>query len=86
MKRAKIYVGITNGNREMFVSISIPTEKNYPWYSAVIGPFKTVRAAKWCVNHQYAQCTTVKEFERAALVHQTQSELIAGYQKHLDKP
>ena len=83
MKRKKIYVGIIAENMEVFSSLIEPTKANYPWYNVVIGPFRTVRAAKWCVDHPHAQCTTVKEFERAALLHATQSELCTAHAKYL---
>jgi hypothetical protein len=86
MARAKIYVGKGPGgsnDREVFRSEVNPTQYTHPNYVWVIGPFRTVRAAKWCVDHPYAQCMTVKEFEHAALVQMTQSELIEGYKKHL---
>ena len=83
----KIYVGKfrDNGEKEIIRLISEPTEKQYPWYSSFLGPFKTIRAALWYIDHPFAQCQTIKEFEHMALVHQTQSELIKSYQKHLDK-
>lgn len=68
MTRSKIYVGIYNGTRERFSSVTTPTEQTYPWYSAVIGPFKTVRGADYCVKHAYSICQSVASFERAASI------------------
>lgn len=46
---AKRYVGILKGSRERryFRTRLDPTPHYYPEYAAVIGPFKTQRAAKW---------------------------------------
>lgn len=90
--RKKIYVGrlmtefwLSDIKLEIFRSEEYPTEEAYLQYVSVIGPFKTVRAAKWCVDHPNAQCATVKEFERAEAVSRCQSELIQGNLDHLNR-
>jgi hypothetical protein len=88
MARNKIYVGscvIGSDDREVFRSKVEPTIITHPNYVWAIGPFRTVRAAKWCVAHPHADCMTVSEFERAALLHAGQSELCESYMKHLTK-
>lgn len=88
----RIYVGVFSKTtmcvpyeRRVFRTIyNPPSHITNPEYAYVIGPFRTVRAAKWCAEHPYSTCQTVKEFEQAALVHQTQSELAAGYIKFID--
>ena len=43
----KIYVGVSKGTREVFRSAIAPTERSHgARYAAVIGPFRTVRAAR----------------------------------------
>lgn len=89
--RKKIYVGKIRSSYPLEI---LRSEKNlnemntsldiFPNYVYVIGPFNTVRAAQWCIDHPHAQCTTIKEFEHIALLQQTQSELITGYKKHLN--
>ena len=85
--RYKVYVGKYKDNGKLkILQLSVePTEDRFALFSSFLGPFKTIRAAQWCINHPHAQCQTIKEFEHYALVHQTQSELIKAYQKHLDK-
>jgi hypothetical protein len=93
MAKKKIYVGVfskttmrVSYERRVFRTIYNPPSRiTNPEYAYVIGPFKTVRAAKWCVEHPFAMCQTVKEFEQAALVHQTQSELISAEINRLNK-
>lgn len=94
MIKSRVYVGVCKKEnttsipfeRKVFKTIyNPPSRLTHPEYCYVIGPFKTVRAAKWCADHPHSMCQTVKEFEHAALVHQTQSELCKGYIKHLDK-
>ncbi len=87
MARKKIYVGkiFDSETRVIFRCAFTPTKETHNLYGWVIGPFRTVRAAEWYVMHPFAQCTTISEYERAALLYKGQSELIAGYRKHLDK-
>lgn len=81
----KIYVGSINGdNCEVFRSEIKPTEYTHRQYKYIIGPFKTIRGAKFCVNHIHGPYMTVKEFEQAAIIHQNQSSLCDSYIKHLD--
>lgn len=41
-----IYVGCKGGKREVFLSKSVPTETSHgDQYNAVIGPFRTLKAA-----------------------------------------
>lgn len=64
------YVGLLpSGKRETFRSVSIPTETSHGHiYRAAIGPFRTMRAAKYMVdsgqNNPHTQ--TVTECERLA--------------------
>lgn len=91
MIRKKIYVGVksdgTNtipNRRVLFRTIYDPPSRiTNPEFVYVIGPFKTVRAAQYCVDFPHAQCNSVKEFEIAACVRANQSELIADRAKYL---
>lgn len=85
--RKKIYVGKIAGSkhRVMFRCTFTPTEETHNLYGWVLGPFKTVRAAKWCVDHPNAQYATVKEFERAEAVYRCQTELVQGNLDHLNR-
>ena len=64
MKR--IYVGITKGNsRAVFKSDLEPTQESHWEFGAVIGPFRTMKAAKFCRKYPNSPCQSVAEFERA---------------------
>lgn len=90
MIRSKIYVARRrfNGQKYELLRTKIePTLDIFRQYSRIFGPFKTVRAANFFINHLClldTQCSIV-DIERMALAHDTQSELIEGYKKHLDK-
>lgn len=87
MIHKKIYVGKIAGSetRVMFRCSFTPTEETHNLYGWVLGPFKTVRAAKYCVAFPHAQCANVKEFERAAAIAQCQAELIKDHLEYLNK-
>lgn len=52
--RSKWYVGHCTGKLKAFSAINLPTEATHgDLYKAVIGPFKTKRAALW--TEQYGQ-------------------------------
>ena len=91
--RGKPYVGISklDGQRVVLRLGKQPTEAKYGrLYSAFIGPFRTVRAAKWMA--QYGQgnphLQTVDDAERAAApkqrLHCDQCEMLSinGYPCH----
>lgn len=66
---ARIYVGVKGTSREVFRSVSTPTQKSHgEKYAAVIGPFRTVGGAK--VMAQYGRnnphLQTVADAERMA--------------------
>lgn len=52
MNRIKWYVGINGTNRVAFPSRQTPTADTTP-YAAVVGPFRTKRAAIWVENNGY---------------------------------
>lgn len=62
------YVGLKAGTREPFRAITTPTEISHPQYSAVIGPFRTMRGARFMATSGYANphCVTVRDAERLA--------------------
>lgn len=68
--RPRPYVGITsNGDRETFRSLSNPTPEVYgKQYTAVIGPFRTVRGAEFMRLYGRANphLQTVADAERLA--------------------
>lgn len=53
--KARIYVGIVKGSmtRQVMRMSLPPTRHYYPEYGAFIGPFKTLRAAKWVRKNPY---------------------------------
>jgi hypothetical protein len=64
------YVGFNNakGVREMFLSEQEPSEETTPQYKAVVGPFRTSRAARYMVEHgaNNPHLQTVADAERLA--------------------
>jgi hypothetical protein len=47
VSRQRIYVGLRAGVREVFTALSSPTEQTHGrLYGAVVGPFRTRRAAE----------------------------------------
>ena len=66
-KYTRPYVGIKNGlGREVFRAIETPTEELYGYlYLAVIGPFRTARAARIMArygdNNPHLQCVSDAE-------------------------
>lgn len=63
--RKKIYVGVKPDNkREPFRNAEPPTEKSHPQYAAVIGPFRTMKAAELMLVPGYYNC--VQDAEAAA--------------------
>ena len=91
MARAKIYVGRrrVDGKREIFRIESLPNyfpSHLYIKYTFHIGPFKTVRAAKLCVEDDDCSSLSVaKTYERRWAIRKCQTELIEGFKKHLTK-
>lgn len=95
MARKKIFVGklviYDGGNKREVFKINVMSRAYFPSYlyikyTFVIGPFKTIRAAKLCVDDDdCSSLSTVKEYERRIIIYDTQSELIESYKKHLDK-
>ena len=69
-KLMRIYLGLNAANylREVFKFSKTPTKKDTPQYSAVVGPFRTKRAALFMrdcgVNNPHVQC--VADAERIA--------------------
>lgn len=54
MTRLKYWVGCSKGSRYAFGSRTTPTEKQYPQYKMVIGPFRTKRAATMIAESNYS--------------------------------
>lgn len=66
----KPYVGCKAGKREVFKAESEPTEDSHGHlYNAVIGPFRTMRGAKFMAECGYnnPHLQTVADAERIAL-------------------
>jgi hypothetical protein len=61
----KIYVGVGK-NREIFRSATLPVSSEYSQYGYVIGPFRTLRGAKFMVEHGQSNphCNTVLAAEK----------------------
>jgi hypothetical protein len=69
-KRPRPYVGLNSaaGVREVFKADETPTEAKTPQYKAVIGPFRTMRAARFMAEHgaNNPHLVTVADAERIA--------------------
>ena len=61
----RLYVGLKGGKRVIFRSDATPTKETHPQYGAVIGPFRTVRAARLMASPG-CMLQTVAEAERVA--------------------
>ena len=46
----RCYVGHKTGARVVFQHDAIPTPSSHPQFAAVVGPFKTKRAALWAAS------------------------------------
>jgi hypothetical protein len=70
--RTKIYVGLKldcTGKREVFRSTTTPTEQTHgAEYGAVIGPFRTMRGARFMadMDGRNPHCATVRDAEQLA--------------------
>ena len=64
-----LYVGISGQKREKFVSKETPTSKSHAHlYDAVIGPFRTLRAANFMCEHpNNPHCRCVADAERLSV-------------------
>ena len=73
-KRSKVFVGImAECKRETFYTCDMPTmEKFGVKYLSTIGPFKTVRGARFMAEHGKGNphCATVDDAERLAKIFQ----------------
>jgi hypothetical protein len=70
MLKNKIYLGIQGERREVFKANETPTTETHgARYSAVIGPFRTMRGAKFMQAHgaNNPHCQNVAQAERLAL-------------------
>lgn len=99
MSRDKIYVGrkYLNGQREIFRLPSSQYKQFGPYrglypshiyikYTFVIGPFKTVSAAKLCVeDNDCSSLSVAKTYEKRYLIRKSQTELIESYKQSLTK-
>lgn len=70
--RARFYVGYNYPLREVFKSVYDPTEKMFPQYKAVVGPFRTKRSAMFMRDCGYnnPHCQTVSQAEKLSKTHQ----------------
>lgn len=68
----KWYVGRKWPLIEAFPATSTPTAETCPYY-AVVGPFRTTRAAWWYVAHPGTTCQTVSEIEYVAALEEVQA-------------
>ncbi len=69
--KTKLYVGCKAGSKEVFRTTEIPTHESHGGkYEACIGPFRTIRAAKWMAHPVRGMfnphCVTVGDAERLA--------------------
>ncbi len=65
----RIYVGMKVGNWAVFRSAAVPTEESHgEVFNAVMGPFRTLRAARFTVKHGKGNphIQTVADAERIA--------------------
>ena len=73
MAKSKWYVGVHRKephNRSLFSHMGKPTEREYPYFLAVIGPFRTKRGAEFMRDYgsNNPHCQTVEDAERLAKV------------------
>lgn len=64
---ARIYVGLSSGQRSVFKFDATPSAESHAEFNAVIGPFRTMRAARLmsaCGNNPHIRC--VADAERVA--------------------
>jgi hypothetical protein len=67
MARTRVYLGLAEGKREVFRASATPTRATHGTkYAAVVGPFRTVRGARFMQNHGAGNphCVTVWQAER----------------------
>ena len=70
----KTYLGVrhlkteSNSNRQIFKAKTEPTEKEYPQFIYIIGPFKTLRGAEFMRDYGYnnPHCQHVNDAEKLA--------------------
>lgn len=67
-QRNRYYVGLRAGVRQLFKAPTLPTQRAFPQYQAVIGPFRTKRAAIFMAEHgnNNPHLQTVNDAERIA--------------------
>lgn len=89
-REARPYVGLVRGRaseREAFRSAVTPTASTHPRYGAVVGPFRTMRAAKLAAMAQMqGMARNVAEWERFAERREGQHQLALGAMKALSEP
>ena len=65
--KQKIYLGLGNNlKREVFRSAAEPTREQFPQYLACVGPFQTVRGARFMRDYgmNNPHCQHVRDAER----------------------
>jgi hypothetical protein len=72
--KSKIYLAIkADAKREVFRSATNPTREQFPQYFACVGPFRTVRGARFMrdfgMNNPHCQC--VRDAERLGKKYRT---------------
>jgi len=62
------YVGIQNGVRTVFRSVKTPTPHTHSQFTAVVGPFHTMRGAQFLASQggNNPHCTGVRAAEKLA--------------------
>ena len=76
MAKNRYYVGHKSGSKVVFPSAVVPTEKTHgESFNAVIGPFKTKRAALLMARYGYGNphLQTVQDAERIAAEYATRA-------------
>lgn len=58
------FVGVRSGQREVFRFRGYPRTDTHPQYGAIVGPFRTMRGARYMAGSP--QCADVGTAERAA--------------------
>jgi hypothetical protein len=78
----RVYVGCTAGRREVFRCNFTPTAASHgDQYAAVIGPFRTVRGARFMAEHGEGNphCLSVADAERIAKSEQRNREAMDDF-------
>lgn len=82
MSRPRPYVGLKGGKRVVFRSDVTPTEETHPEHGAMIGPFRTIRAARLMASPGGMLQTVAEAEHEAREAHDSAHDCIGCHRKH----